>query len=74
MSVRAYHARHESNHVTKKIGDKLITLYRVDCSAQPKSLLYSIMKRIESGKLDIGNEYKVFDVHLDGTLKGIIKI
>ena len=74
MSVRASHARAESNHVTKKIGDRLITLYRVDCLEQPKSKLYSIMKKIESGKLDIGNEYNVFNVELDGTLKGIIKI
>lgn len=69
-------ARTSSSEITKNINGKTITFYREDTFKQDRSLVYQIIKKIESGKikLDIPDKHKSnitysFILKLDNTLE-----
>lgn len=78
MSARSSRPRAQTLGVSKSINGTLISLSREDTYLQNKSLLYSFMKRIETGKVKLPipmeriqhkNGCFHFTVKLDKTLK-----
>lgn len=76
MGVRRQRACYTTPTVTKRFSKKAVSLYREDLAAQNKTLLYSKMRSIATGKIKLpiplkalGCELHAFTVTLDGHLK-----
>ncbi len=74
MGVRKTIGRTASQEVSKVINGKHITLYRRDTFHQNKSALYTTMKKIVAGKLEVDKNFNIFWVETDGTLTGMANV
>lgn len=71
MAVRNSHARSSRNYVSFNYNGLLISLYNKNCYS-PKSRLYSLKKKITTGKIVLPetlSPYKIYNYCDDGTVE-----